>query len=481
MRRPMRPCGGLLLALALALCSCKGKKQDYTHAREELKAHAVERPPEAMLPLGIDFDGKVKLLGYEMRPARFARAGQRVRLTLYWQLTGNVEPGSRLYTHLLDGSGERIGSFDEIGPLREPKEGQPKLPPEGWEPGKVYLDELSFRFPGGVKTEEVQLVAGIVRDSELLPIASGPHDGNGRGLVAELKVRRTRKRKPRPEPVPATVASKLAADVKIQIDGKLGEPAWKQAETLTLVDVASGEPNLAFPVNGSVKLVWSDQGFYVGFEVKDASVVGGFDKASRDPHLWTRDAVEIMVDPEGDGDNLDYYEIQLNPQNLVFDSRFDSYNEPRREPDGPFGHQDWSSKVKSAVHVHGTLDVPSDRDEGYVVEALIPWTSFNKGKGTPPALGAVWRMNFYAMQDNGGVAWSPILQQGNFHKASRFGRVSWGEPVNEAPPAASGDVNARLKAPRSPSVGGERLREGIGRLTLSPAVRQTRAPAEAAK
>jgi hypothetical protein len=37
-------------------------------------------------------------------------------------------------------------------------------------------------------------------------------------------------------------------------------------------------------------------------------------------------------------------------------------------------------------------------------------------------------MNFYAMQDNGGVAWSPILGQGNFHKASRFGRVRFVGP-----------------------------------------------------
>ena len=27
-------------------------------------------------------------------------------------------------------------------------------------------------------------------------------------------------------------------------------------------------------------------------------------------------------------------------------------------------------------------------------------------------------MNFYAMENNGGTAWSPILGQGNFHKAS---------------------------------------------------------------
>jgi hypothetical protein len=34
-------------------------------------------------------------------------------------------------------------------------------------------------------------------------------------------------------------------------------------------------------------------------------------------------------------------------------------------------------------------------------------------------------MNFYAMKNNGGTAWSPILGQGNFHRATRFGRVRW--------------------------------------------------------
>ena len=34
-------------------------------------------------------------------------------------------------------------------------------------------------------------------------------------------------------------------------------------------------------------------------------------------------------------------------------------------------------------------------------------------------------MNFYAMKNNGGTAWSPILGMGNFHRASRFGRVRW--------------------------------------------------------
>jgi hypothetical protein len=167
---------------------------------------------------------------------------------------------------------------------------------------------------------------------------------------------------------------------------------------------------------------------YLGFDITDKDVVGGFKKSAKDPHLWTKDAVEIMIDPDGNGDNKDYYEIQINPQNLVFDSRFDSYNKPRGDKKkGPFGHEDWSAKLTSAVTVNGTLDQSKDKDRGYIVEAKIPWKSFDKAKQVPPKPDDTWRMNFYAMQKKSSVAWSPILGKGNFHKAKRFGRVVWSE------------------------------------------------------
>src|SRR5262249_33668045 len=155
--------------------------------------------------------------------------------------------------------------------------------------------------------------------------------------------------------------------------------------------------------------------------------------------------------------NKDYYEIQINPQNLVFDSQFDTYNAPKKEPDGPFGHQEWSAKLKSAVAVNGTLDKADDTDEGYVVEAAIPWKSFNKALKVPPEPGTTWRINLYAMEDNGGVGWSPILGQGNFHRASRFGRVLFATK-GWTPPAASAEPPAGSAAPPgsapTPAAGG---------------------------
>ena len=157
-----------------------------------------------------------------------------------------------------------------------------------------------------------------------------------------------------------------------------------------------------------------------------------------------------MIDPEGD--NKDYYEIQINPQNKVFRTRYDSYNTPKTEPDGPFGHEDWSPKIQSAVVVKGTLDAKEkkadDKESGYTVEAAIPWAAFDKAPSHPPKPFDNWRINLYAMKNNSGVAWSPILGQGNFHKASRFGKVTWSVP-GMTPPAPSA-----APAPATPGDGG---------------------------
>lgn len=222
------------------------------------------------------------------------------------------------------------------------------------------------------------------------------------------------------------VAPKRAASDAITIDGKLDEPAWQRAgSTGPFVDVGSGREANRHPTRGSAKVTWDDTHLFIGFEVLDANVRGGFPKDARDPHLWERDTVEIMIDPDGDGDNRDYYEIQVNPQNLVFDTQYDDYNKPNGGGRGPFGHEEWASGLTSAVVIHGTIDDPSDTDQGYTVEMQIPWASFTKAKKAPPEPGSSFRMNFYAMKNNGGTAWSPILGAGNFHRASRFGRVRW--------------------------------------------------------
>ncbi|MEZ4230655.1 MAG: carbohydrate-binding family 9-like protein [Polyangiaceae bacterium] len=443
----------LLLAALCGLCTAcvddsGGKKVD----KAALAKFVLASPPaDVGTKLNADFDGKITLLGARVEPKGVVRPGSKLKVTMYWQVKQPLgEEGWNLFTHVLDGSGERILNIDNVGPLRQLEGNHQAMWPSAWEAGKVYVDEQEFTVPASIKTTKLQITTGIWKDTSRIPIKSGPKDAHNRAIVATLNTGVTPGAVPR-SGLPSLRVTDLLEGQTIQIDGKLDEAAWKgAASTGPFIDVRSGKPNARFPVNGSVKLLWDQEHLYLGFEIKDKKVTGGFDAKQTDPHLWTKDTVEIMTDPDGDGDNKDYYEIQINPQNLVFDSQFDDYNKPKVEPDGPFGHQDWSAKLKSAVTINGTLDDDDDEDQGYVVEVAIPWKSFSKAKQAPPKPGDTWRMNFYAMENNGGVAWSPILGQGNFHKAARFGRVTWASSRPAAPPGASGGAaSAGSAAPSS--------------------------------
>ena len=461
----------MLFALAsLWATGCVGGSTDTSEKdKERLKAYVLDKAPENIpSKVEIKFDDRVTLLGHKLEPAGMVKPGQKVKLTMYWKAEKDIEDGWNLFTHVIDSSGERILNIDNVGPLREWRETRQAMPPSLWEPGKVYVDEQEFVIPGNVKTDKIQVVTGVWKDNDRLKITSGPRDRENRGIVATIPTGVTGGGTAAAAPstrVPVLRVDRLEKDQKIKIDGKLDEEAWRMApQTGPLVDVATGRPNPGGPVGGTAKLLWNEKGLYVGFEVRDQDVIGGFKKDEKDPHLWTKDTIEIMVDPEGDGDNKDYYEIQINPQNLVFDSHFESYNQPKKEPDGPFGNQDWSAKLESAVTVNGTLDKPGDKDQGYVVEALIPWKSFHKAKQTPPKVGDEWRINLYAMQNNGGVAWSPILGQGNFHKASRFGRVLFGEK-GWVPPGPIGGPATTLVTPPPRGVPG---RPGMPMIPVDP-------------
>lgn len=425
-------------------------------APEPTPTLTLDAVPGGVRKRDTEFDGKIRMLGYKFSgKQRTMRAGSRVTVSLYWQANGKVEPGYTMVTRLLDAAGERVLDLDNAGPLREQKDGKPLLPPDKWVPGKIYVDDLTFTVPKQVKSWQVQLVSGFAKGEEKLKITSDGESVDGLALLATSGTG-VRDKTQGARRIPSLRVDVLDAKTKIKIDGKLDEAAWQDAPADSLIDVATGERNKKSPVSGDVKLLWSQQGLYVAFDAKDKDLIGGFKKTDKDPHLWTKDTVEIMIDPDGNGDNKDYYEVQINPQNLVFDTQYDDYNVPKQEPDGPFGHQEWSSGVKSAVTLNGTLDKSDDVDQGYIVEAFLPWKSFSKAKKAPPALGDTWRMNFYVMQDNAGVAWSPILKQGNFHKASRFGKILFASK-DWAPSPAPAASDSAAQPSAAPSNSGAKL------------------------
>ncbi len=224
----------------------------------------------------------------------------------------------------------------------------------------------------------------------------GPNDGDNSAIVGTVKTGIAPKVADHhtQNDVPVLSVNKLASNEKITIDGKLNEPEWGgAASTGPFVDVGNGKPNPASPVSGSAKILWDDKNLYVYYEVKDADAYVGFTDAKSQPNdftatglpkLWTKDTVEMMVDPDPSGDNKDYYELQIGPQNKVFQSQFDTLGPPNGGPHGPFGHEDWDPKLKSAV----TLEKgPDGKVTGYTVEAAIPWAAYGRGRQPPAEAG----------------------------------------------------------------------------------------------
>ncbi len=436
-----------VLALLVSAACVGGKQRISAEDKARLSAQILDAVPADAVKVDINFENKVHLVGYKIEPA-LAPPGTTVKVTNYWRCDDPIEEGWQLFTHIQHEGFDKFENLDSNGPIRELQGNHQVLGPDRWERAKIYVDEQTFTMPRELKGPDTMVYVGIYKGDARLRILSGPSDGDNRAIVAKLKTGvapppKKEENKRGATDIPALFPMKLAAGETIVVDGKADEAVWRAAaSTGPFVDVGTGLRSASSPVQGEARLAWDSERMYVLVEVKDADVVGYFTEkaaqpkdwtATGQPMTWTKDTAEIMIDPDGDGDNVNYYELQINPANKVFRSQFDAYNAPKTEPQGPFGHEDWDPKMKTAVTVRGTLDKHGDKDDGYVVEASIPWAAFEKGaKNHPPKPGDTWRMNFYAMENNGGTAWSPILGQGNFHRASRFGRVTWSTKESHA-------------------------------------------------
>lgn len=197
------------------------------------------------------------------------------------------------------------------------------------------------------------------------------------------------------------------------IDGRLDDLAWQAAPwTEEFVDI-EGEQMLA-PLHATrAKMLWDDDYLYVGARLEE-------------PHIWAtlteRDSVifhdndfEVFIDP--DADNHQYYEIEINALNTVWDLRL---VKPYREG-GP-ALNDWDIEgLRTAVHIEGTLNDCRDEDRFWSVEMAFPWTALAAYSRvpSPPAPGDQWRINFSR------VEWDTVIDGIDYVKVAGRPEHNW--------------------------------------------------------
>jgi len=174
----------------------------------------------------------------------------------------------------------------------------------------------------------------------------------------------------------------------IRLDGKLDDEAWSAAPwTEDFVDIVG--PSRPDPwLRTRAKLLWDDEALWIAAELEEPNVWGTL--TDRDAVIYLDDDFEVFLDP--DGDTHQYYELEINALGTEWDLLL---VRPYRDG-GPAIHAWDIPGLRTAVHVNGTVNDPTDRDVGWSVEIAIPWEPIAEATSAevPPKPGDRWRMNF---------------------------------------------------------------------------------------
>jgi hypothetical protein len=178
------------------------------------------------------------------------------------------------------------------------------------------------------------------------------------------------------------------ARTPLTIDGRLDDPAWRDAPwTDDFVDI-EGASKPAPALRTRAKMLWDDTYFYIGAELTEPNLWAT--QTAHDSVIFHENDFELFIDPNGD--NHEYYELEINALNTVWDLLL-----PRPYKDGGKPVNDWEIRgLKSAVHLDGTLNTPADVDRGWSAELAVPWSALGElaRRPAPPADGDQWRVNF---------------------------------------------------------------------------------------
>lgn len=207
------------------------------------------------------------------------------------------------------------------------------------------------------------------------------------------------------DPRPVAVCGTTSSPPKI--DGKLDDPAWREAAFLApFVRVAiHDEPSQAV----TCRVVRDDQRLYAGFECHedDISALSTEVEVRDHPRAWADDCVQLFIAP-GDPRRV-YFHIIVTAANVVFDERILEGGEGRETA--------WDARIISATR---------REEDRWTCELSFHLSDISQGQ---PMEGS-WRFNAVRAEQphNEWSSWSPL--NANFFEYENLGRlILASEPV----------------------------------------------------
>lgn len=264
----------------------------------------------------------------------------------------------------------------------------------------------------------------------------------------------------------------------LAIDGKLDEPSWQRAAWSELFVDIEGERGARPRYATRAKMLWDDEYFYIAADLEEPQVWATL--TERDATIYRDNDFEVFIDP--DGDTHLYYEFEINAHGTEWDLLL---AKPYRNG-GPHISAWHIDGLRTAVNVWGSINDPTDKDQGWSVEMAFPWSVLRQAARThrDTLAGKVWRVNFSRVQwelevEDGAYVkvegrsednwvWSP---QGlvNMHFPEQWGYVLFANrPVGgESVPFVKPPAEEAKKALRAIYYRQQRFRAAHGRFTAS--------------
>ena len=185
-----------------------------------------------------------------------------------------------------------------------------------------------------------------------------------------------------------------------KIDG-VQDTLWKQAAwTDPFIDIEG----TAIPkYNTQIKMLWDFDALYLLAKLEEPHIWGNLKQ--RDTVIFYNNDFEVFIDP--DGDTHDYMELEINALNTAWDLFLKRPYRNKVKVDNQWDIEN----LLSAVSYQGSLNDPTDIDQGWQLEIAMPWKSLSKGnvEGNVP-INQFWRMNFSR------VNWEHTIVNGRYDR-----------------------------------------------------------------
>lgn len=196
-----------------------------------------------------------------------------------------------------------------------------------------------------------------------------------------------------------------------RLDGSLECPIWESAPwTDDFVDIYN---NVVPRFRTRVKMLWDDDRLYIGADMEEPNLWAT--QTEHDCVIFHEHDFEVFIDP--DGDNHNYFEIEINALNTTWDLRL-----PKPYRDGGPALNEWEAEgMLTAVDLRGKLNDPTTKSDGWSVVLAIPWSAFAEfgGMPCPPRESDHWRVNFSR------VEWELDVVDGQYRKRPNRPEDNW--------------------------------------------------------